>query len=141
MQEARERHADPSNSGSERLYLPRRDEVPDEHAGYSSKESGSGMGNRKPTSSKVRRATAAPARRPATRTRPSSAPTPSASDLAPDEPISYSALSLHDLFEQQARQMLDRTDLDEEQKQNILVAMSCPCCGAGALSFTAKLKR
>ena len=49
--------------------------------------------------------------------------------------------SLHDLFAQQARAMLDRTDLDEEQKQGILVAMSCPCCGAGGLSFTAKLKR
>jgi hypothetical protein len=49
--------------------------------------------------------------------------------------------SLHDLFAQQARAMLDRSDLDEEQKQNVLVAMSCPCCGAGGLSFTAKLKR
>ena len=49
--------------------------------------------------------------------------------------------SLHDLFATQARAMLDRTDLDEEQKQGILVAMSCPCCGAGGLSFTAKLKR
>jgi hypothetical protein len=56
-------------------------------------------------------------------------------------PESYSALSLHALFEQQARHLLDRADLDEEQKQNILVAMSCPCCGAGAMSFTAKLKR
>jgi len=37
--------------------------------------------------------------------------------------------------------MLDRTDLNEEEKQNILVAMSCPCCGAGGLSFTAKIKR
>ena len=52
-----------------------------------------------------------------------------------------SGFSLHDLFAQQARAMLDRTDLDEEQKQGILVAMSCPCCGAGGLSFTAKLKR
>ena len=60
---------------------------------------------------------------------------------AADEQISYSGLSLHELFEQQTRAMLDRTDLDEEQKQNILVAMSCPCCGAGGLSFTAKLKR
>jgi hypothetical protein len=59
----------------------------------------------------------------------------------PDDPISYSALPLHQLFEQQTRAMLDRTDLDEEQKQNILVAMSCPCCGAGAMSYTAKLKR
>jgi len=52
-----------------------------------------------------------------------------------------SNLSLHDLFARQTRAMLDRTDLDEEQKQSILVAMSCPCCGAGGLSFTAKLKR
>ena len=37
--------------------------------------------------------------------------------------------------------VFDRTDLDEEQKQNVLVAMSCPCCGAGAMSFTVKLKR
>ena len=62
--------------------------------------------------------------------------TPSAVD-----PISDSSLSLHQLFEQQTRQMLDNTDLDEEQKQNILIAMSCPCCGAGAMSYTAKLKR
>jgi hypothetical protein len=63
------------------------------------------------------------------------------SDAAPDDQISHSSLSLHQLFEQQARQMLDRTDLDEEQKQSILVALSCPCCGAGAMSYTARLKR
>jgi hypothetical protein len=60
---------------------------------------------------------------------------------ASDDQIKTSDFSLHDLFAQQARAMLDRTDLDEEQKQNVLVAMSCPCCGAGGLSFTAKLKR
>jgi hypothetical protein len=60
----------------------------------------------------------------------------------PEEPIVYGAdLSLHALFEQQTRQMLDRSDLDEEQKQNILIAMSCPCCGAGGMSYTVKLKR
>jgi len=58
-----------------------------------------------------------------------------------DDQIKTSDFSLHDLFAQQARTLLDRTDLDEEQKQNVLVAMSCPCCGAGGLSFTAKLKR
>jgi hypothetical protein len=62
-------------------------------------------------------------------------------DSAAEEQIAYSNLSLHELFAQQTRAMLDRTDLDEEQKQNILLAMSCPCCGAGGLSFTAKLKR
>ena len=64
-----------------------------------------------------------------------------AEDRTSEELISYSALSLHDLFEQQTRQMLDRADLDEEQRQNILIAMSCPCCGAGAMSYTVKLKR
>jgi hypothetical protein len=62
-------------------------------------------------------------------------------DQTSEDQIAYSALSLHDLFEQHTRQMLDRADLDEEQKQNILIAMSCPCCGAGAMSYTVKLKR
>ena len=55
--------------------------------------------------------------------------------------LDTSSLSLHELFGQQTMEMLDRADLDEEQKQTILVAMSCPCCGAGGLSFTTKLKR
>jgi hypothetical protein len=60
----------------------------------------------------------------------------------PEDPFAYGAdLPLHQLFEQQTRQMLDRSDLDEEQKQHILIAMSCPCCGGGAMSYTAKLKR
>jgi len=57
-----------------------------------------------------------------------------------DNPIAYGAVSLHDLFQRQVRTMLDRTDLDEEQKQGVLIAASCPCCGAGGMSFTAKLK-
>jgi hypothetical protein len=68
-------------------------------------------------------------------------PDGAAENRAFEDQVSAGALSLHQLFEQQARQMLDRTDLDEEQKQNVLVAMSCPCCGAGAMSFTVKLKR
>ena len=55
--------------------------------------------------------------------------------------VQSSGLSLHELFAQQARSMLDRSDLDEEQKQSILVAMSCPCCGAGGMSFTTKIGR
>jgi hypothetical protein len=77
-----------------------------------------------------------------------SAPSPAASEPVPDyanidadDQISVSNLSLHQLFEQQAREMLDRADMDEEQKQSILIAMSCPCCGAGGLSYTVKLKR
>ena len=58
-----------------------------------------------------------------------------------DEQIYTSNLTLHELFQQQTAKLLDRADLSDEQKQSILVAMSCPCCGAGAMSFTAKLRR
>jgi len=73
------------------------------------------------------------------------APPPEAetdASLAPDEAIITSSnLTLHQLFEQQTARMLDRADLSEEQKQSILIGMSCPCCGAGGFSFTAKLRR
>jgi hypothetical protein len=72
------------------------------------------------------------------------APAPETDDAAPTAsdiyPISISNLSLHELFEQQARQMLERADIDEEQRQSILVAMACPCCAAGGMSFSVKLK-
>jgi hypothetical protein len=62
--------------------------------------------------------------------------------MTPDEStVAYGTPALHDLFAQQMRTLLDRTDLDEEQKQAVLVGASCPCCGAGGFSFTAKLKR
>jgi hypothetical protein len=61
--------------------------------------------------------------------------------LAPDGRIVTTNLSLHQLFEQQAARMLDRADLSEEQKQSILIGLTCPCCGAGGFSFTAKLRR
>jgi hypothetical protein len=64
-----------------------------------------------------------------------------AADQAAADQVSVSNLSLHELFEQQARDMLDRADIDEEQKQSILVAMACPCCGGGGMSYSVKLKR
>jgi hypothetical protein len=62
-------------------------------------------------------------------------------ESAPEVDSTSSNLSLHDLFQQQIRSMLDRTDLDEEQKEEILIAAACPCCGAGGMSYTAKIKR
>ena len=55
--------------------------------------------------------------------------------------IGFSNLSLHELFEQQAADMLERADIDEEQKQSILLALGCPCCGTGGPSFSFRLKR
>ena len=73
--------------------------------------------------------------------KPAAPPAEDDTALAPDDRIIASNLTLHDLFQQQTAAMLDRADLDDEQKQSILIAMSCPCCGAGGMSFTAKLKR
>jgi hypothetical protein len=50
-------------------------------------------------------------------------------------------VALHDLFQQQVRRTLDDSDLDEDAKQAILVAMNCPCCGAGGINYTAKIRR
>jgi hypothetical protein len=70
---------------------------------------------------------------------PKPAPAPEA--LPSDIQILASDLNLHDLFQQQTSAMLDSAELSDEQKQSILIGMSCPCCGAGGFSFTAKLKR
>lgn len=70
---------------------------------------------------------------------PKPAPAPEA--LPSDIQILASDLTLHDLFQQQTSAMLDSAELSDEQKQSILIGMSCPCCGAGGFSFTAKLKR
>ncbi len=70
-------------------------------------------------------------------------PPPKTGDAGADDAVSTvsgSDLSLHDLFEQQARHWLERADVDEEQKQTILAALSCPCCGSGGMSFTVKVK-
>jgi hypothetical protein len=48
--------------------------------------------------------------------------------------------ALHALFQEQAAAILDETDVSEEEKQSILLAMSCPCCGAGSMSFSVKMK-
>ena len=49
--------------------------------------------------------------------------------------------ALHEAFQQQVRSVLDQSGLDEQAKQAILVAMNCPCCGAGGMNYTAKINR
>ena len=48
--------------------------------------------------------------------------------------------SMHEVMRQQVADMLAQSDLSEEQKQQILVAMQCPCCGSGGVSMSIKLK-
>ena len=61
--------------------------------------------------------------------------------MAADDQIFAGDSPLHDLFQKQVREMLETSDLDEDAKQAILVAMNCPCCGAGAMNYTAKISR
>lgn len=58
-----------------------------------------------------------------------------------EQQIFYGDQSLHNLFQQQVRQTLDQSDLDEDAKQAILVGLSCSCCGAGGMNYTAKINR
>jgi hypothetical protein len=99
-------------------------------------------GKRKPSSSGISKRKASK-RKASAITRPAGAVSSESdvADVAVEDQFVSSSLSLHELFQQQTRQILDRTDLEEDQKQHILVAMSCPCCGAGAMSFTTKLRR
>ena len=68
-------------------------------------------------------------------------PAPAEDPFAAQVFTSSGNLALHDLFQQQAMRMLENSDLTEEQKQEALVTMSCPCCGMGAMSYTVKLRR
>jgi hypothetical protein len=70
---------------------------------------------------------------------PEPLPAPEASAF--DDQILSSNLTLHELFQRQTATMLERADLSDEERQSILIGMSCPCCGGGGFSFTAKLKR
>jgi hypothetical protein len=71
------------------------------------------------------------------------APPPSARAIdaargrAPAAPASDE--SVHDAVARQVRAIIADADLPEDEKQQILIALACPCCGAGGLSLRAKL--
>jgi hypothetical protein len=49
--------------------------------------------------------------------------------------------ALHELFREQAAAVLEDADIGEEEKQTILAAMTCPCCGTGSMSVSVKLRK
>jgi hypothetical protein len=61
--------------------------------------------------------------------------------MSADDQIFPGGTPLHDLFQKQVQELLDQSDLDDEAKQTILVAMNCPCCGTGGMNYTAKINR
>lgn len=59
--------------------------------------------------------------------------------VARDERAAGDPASLHQAIQQQIQEVLADAGLSEEEKQQILVALQCPCCGAGGLSVSIKL--
>jgi hypothetical protein len=71
---------------------------------------------------------------------PSRKPAPKRKKRAKIGQIFTGDQALHELFREQAAAVLEDADIGEEEKQSILLAMSCPCCGAGSMSFSVKMK-
>ncbi len=57
-----------------------------------------------------------------------------------DERISFGGDAAHLTFQRQIADLLDRADVTEDERQQILVAMNCPCCGSGGLSLSIKIR-
>ena len=48
-------------------------------------------------------------------------------------------MSMHEAIRAQVLKVLEDSDMTEIQKQEILVAMSCPCCGGSGMSLSIPL--
>ena len=59
----------------------------------------------------------------------------------PEQQIFFGNAPMHELFQKQVQQVMEQADLDDEARQALLVAMNCPCCGAGGMNYTAKINR
>ena len=66
------------------------------------------------------------------------------SDAEDDPPASgrilYGDQAAHLAFQKQLAEMLARADITEEQRQQILIAATCPCCGAAGMSLSLNIK-
>jgi hypothetical protein len=59
----------------------------------------------------------------------------------PEQQIFFGDMPMHELFQKQVQQVIEQIDLDEDSRQALLVALSCPCCGTGGMNYTAKVNR
>ena len=62
-------------------------------------------------------------------------------DPQPEQQIFFGDMPMHELFQKQVQQVIEQVDLDEDSRQALLVALSCPCCGTGGMNYTAKVNR
>jgi hypothetical protein len=59
----------------------------------------------------------------------------------PEQQIFFGDMPMHELFQKQVQQVIEQVDLDEDSRQALLVALSCPCCGTGGMNYTAPVGR
>jgi hypothetical protein len=57
-----------------------------------------------------------------------------------DDRIQFGEQAAHLAFQKQIAELLEQADITEEQRQQFLIAATCPCCGAGGLSLSLNLK-
>ena len=57
-----------------------------------------------------------------------------------NERISFGNDAAHLIFQREIADLLDQANLTENERNEILIAMNCPCCGAGGLSLSIKIK-
>ena len=62
-------------------------------------------------------------------------------DPQPEQQIFFGDMPMHELFQKQVQQVIEQVDLDEDSRQALLVALSCPCCGTGGMNYTAPIGR
>jgi hypothetical protein len=62
-------------------------------------------------------------------------------DKEPEQQIFFGDMPMHELFQKQVQQVMEQVDLDEDSRQALLVALSCPCCGTGGMNYTAPVNR
>jgi hypothetical protein len=62
-------------------------------------------------------------------------------DKQPEQQIFFGDMPMHELFQKQVQQVMEQVDLDEDSRQALLVALSCPCCGTGGMNYTAPVNR
>lgn len=56
-----------------------------------------------------------------------------------EDRVIYGSGDMHDAFQTQINVLLENADITEEERQRILMGMSCPCCGGSGISMTIKL--
>lgn len=64
-----------------------------------------------------------------------------AAEAAPSSPVEDEILNpVHTQIRQQVAELLEDTDLSDEERRLVLDSIACPCCGGTGASFSLSLK-